>query len=57
MAYRVQFTEVYVDEESEEKAMQEAAKRIYEDPEFFIAEAIQIEEDELPWLQEEQEAE
>jgi|6_EtaG_2_1085325.scaffolds.fasta_scaffold335204_3 hypothetical protein len=57
MAYRVQFTAVYVDEESEEKAMQEAAKRIYEDPEFFIAEAIQIEEDELPWLQEEQEAE
>ena len=45
MDYRVVFMAIEVDAESEDEAMQEASKRIYEDPEFYFVEAMQIEEE------------
>ena len=46
MSYRVVFMAIEVDAESEDEAMQEASKRIYEDPEFYFVEAMQIVDEE-----------
>ena len=46
MFYSVTFINVEVDADSEEEAIKEACKQMVSDPEFYVAHAEEIEEEE-----------